>query len=272
VVGGKFGYQNLIDAVTTNFRWVWEKGVVAEPGSSDFVIGPLPLAAAALGLVALSRRAAGLFGLVALSAGLYGAFVLLYWHFEGRYFQMLIPWLYMLIAWGIVWLWDQLRGRIAPGGRRPWGLLVLPLAFAAFALTSVDALRSFLVYDTRPTSFTVAMDWLAANSTPQDVIMTRDPWELNWHSGRKAVMIPYEDLSTIKRIAQQYGVTMLQLGGPADGINVDECPAGPDLPDANYPVGSRPALGKLYCGYELPGFKRVYRNGDLVIYRVSAGP
>ena len=38
---------------------------------------------------------------------------------------------------------------------------------------------------------------------------------------------------------------------------------------ARFPTGSRPALGKLYCGYDMPGFTRVYRNGDLTIYRLA---
>jgi hypothetical protein len=115
------------------------------------------------------------------------------------------------------------------------------------------------------------MDWLSQNSTPADVVMTRDPWELNWHTGRKAVMIPFEDLETIKRVAAQYGVTMLQLGGPTDGLNIASCP--PDTgTQARFPTGSRPALGKLYCGYEMPGFTRVYQNGDLTIYRLSQSP
>jgi hypothetical protein len=64
---------------------------------------------------------------------------------------------------------------------------------------------------------------------------------------------------------------MLQLGGPADGININACPPDGEV-DGGYPTGSRPALGKLYCGYEMPGFTRVYQNGDLTIYRVTNAP
>jgi hypothetical protein len=271
VVGGKFGYQNLFDAILINFRWVWEKGVVGGIKNSEFVIGPIPLLGAVAGFAALSRRVASLFSMVLISIGIYAMFVLLYWHFEGRYFQVAIPWLYMLLAWGVVWLWDRIRALLPlrENGLLPWGVpLIVTLVFLWPAL---GELRDYLTFDTRPTSFTVAMDWLSQNSNPTDVIMTRDPWELNWYTNRKAVMIPNEDLDTIERVAKQYGVTMLQLGGPADGINIGACPADRSA-QARVPTGSRPALGKLYCGYELPGFNRVYQNGDLTIYRLVGLP
>jgi hypothetical protein len=241
---------------------------MSDVSKSDFVIGIVPLLGALVGLVTGARRAARLFGLAFFSMGLYALFVLLYWHFEGRYFQVFIPWCYLLLAAALVWLadvigtlWRGRWGRIA-------GAAALVVLAGAFAWPSLEPIKNDLTNTTRPTSFTVAMDWLVQNSTPSDVVMTRDPWELNWHSRRRAVMIPFDDLATIKEVAKRYGATMLQLGGPTDGINVANCPA-----DANakggFPTGTRPALGKLYCGYELPGFTLVYKNGDLTIYRLS---
>jgi 4-amino-4-deoxy-L-arabinose transferase-like glycosyltransferase len=268
LVGGKFGYQNLFDAIGINFSWVWIQGVMSDVSKSDFVIGIVPLLGAGIGLVTASRRAVRLFGLAFFSMGLYALFILLYWHYEGRYFQVLIPWCYLLLAGGMVWLADVVgalwRGRT---GKVAAAIALVVLA-GAFMWPSFEPIRNDLTNTTRPTSFTVAMDWLVQNSTPSDVVMTRDPWELNWHSRRRAVMIPLDDLATIKEVARRYGATMLQLGGPTDGINVANCPA-----DANakggFPTGTRPALGKLYCGYEIPGFTLVYKNGDLTIYRLS---
>ncbi len=81
-------------------------------------------------------------------------------------------------------------------------------------------------------------------------------------------MIPFEDLATIKQVAKQYGVTMLQIGGSGDSPdNFDSCPKDPNA--ARFPTGSRPALGKLYCGFDMPGFTRVYQNNDLIIYRLT---
>jgi hypothetical protein len=278
VVGGKFGYENLVDAVVRGFQSLWRDGVV-NSSSADFVIGSLPLVGALVGLAACPRRVRSLFALVGLSLGLYALFVLLYWHFEGRYFQVVVPWVYMLLAWGAFWLWDRLRefwildfgfwkstAEPDTGGQskiqNPKSNivgLVLPLLVVALLWSSVSAISGQVESDTAPTGFVTGMNWLRENSTPGDIIMTRDPWELNWHTGRKAVMIPNDDLGTIEQIARKYGVTMLQLGGPVDGIDVRRCPG---------TVGSRPALDGLYCGQERPGLKLLYRQGGLTIYRI----
>lgn len=271
IVGGKFGYQNLVDAVVTNFKWVWQKAVLSDPSQGDYVMGLLPLSGALVGIAAGPRKIWNLCGMLALSLGVYSLFVLLYWHFEGRYFQVFVPWLYLLLAWGLLWVFDRLRGwsgDLAQGVQyaqqaqqsRWWQLLVLPIALAALFWPSISAISAQVQSDTAPTGFVGDMQWLKDHSTPADVIMTRDPWELNWYTQRKAVMIPNDDLSTIESTARKYGVTMLQLGGPVDGINVRGCPGS---------VGSRPALDGLYCGQERPGFRLLYRQGGLTIYRLG---
>jgi hypothetical protein len=263
IVGGKFGYENLFGAITTNFGWVWQKGVLNSPGSGDYVFGLIPLSAAFVGLAGLTRRAANLFGMVALSLLLYSLFVLLYWHFEGRYFQVAVPWLYMLAAWGVLWVFDRLRERLSGGPGQRWGLLFLPVAITVLLWPSLSVMADQVGSDTQPTGFVRDMQWLAANSTSEDIVMTRDPWELNWYTRRKAVMIPNDDLPTIERVMRHYGVTMLQLGGPVDGVDRSACPNS---------VGIRPALDGLYCGRERPGYKLLYSDGDLTIYRVSLVP
>jgi hypothetical protein len=136
----------------------------------------------------------------------------------------------------------------------------LPVAVLALVWPSVAAIGNQIESDTAKTGFVTAMEWLRENSGPEDVVMTRDPWELNWYARRKAVMIPNDDLRTIEAVARKYGATMLQLGGPVDGIDVRRCPNA---------TGSRPALGALYCGQARPGYELVYRDGGLTIYRVT---
>jgi hypothetical protein len=269
VVGGKFGYQNLLDAFAVNLKWVWESGVLGEAGEGEYVLGILSMLGAALGVAVLSRRATGVFGMVGASIGLYVAFVLVYWHFEGRYFQVAVPWLYMLIAWGLVWLWDRVRLGVRDGSMGKAGPLVLAGGVVLMLWPHLSAISEQVSMDTRPTGFVTTMRWLAENSTPADVVMTRDPWELNWYTRRRAVMIPYEDLPTIERIARMYGVTMLQLGGPVDRVDVSQCPSPDEPAPGSFPTGSRPALDGLYCGRELPGYKLVFRQGGGTIYRLE---
>jgi hypothetical protein len=239
--------------------------VLGQQGSSDFVFGLLPLTGALVGLAASTRRVAGLFGMVGLCVLLYGLFVLTYWHYEGRYFQAAVPWLYMLLAWGLFWTWDRLRAALNDGLGRRWGLLLLPLLAAMLLWPSLDMIGQQIESDVQPTGTVRGMQWLRDHTTPQDVIMTRDPWELNWYTERPAVMIPNEDLATIEKVARQYGVTYLQL----DGIDTRQCPDDPAAPPSSLPTGNRPALGSLYCGIERPGFELVYRQGALTIYRWS---
>jgi len=98
--------------------------------------------------------------------------------------------------------------------------------------------------------------------------MTRDPWELSWYTRREAVMIPFDDMAIIERIARQYDVTMLQLGGPVDRVDANACPD--DLSSSGpFPTGSRPALGGLYCGREQPGYTLLYKQGGGTIYRLN---
>ncbi|HEY0069910.1 MAG TPA: glycosyltransferase family 39 protein, partial [Chloroflexia bacterium] len=269
VIGGKFGYETLFGAIGVNLQWVWQRGVLGEQGSSDFVFGLLPLTGALVGLAASTRRVAGLFGMVGLCVGLYGLFVLAYWHYEGRYFQVAVPWLYMLLAWGLFWAWDRLRASLNDGLARRWGLWLLPLLAVMVLWPSLDTIGKQIEADLQPTGFVTGMQWLRDHSTPQDVVMTRDPWELNWYTERRAVMIPNDDMATMEKVARQYGVTYLQLGGPVDGIDVRQCPDDPASPQSRFPTGTRPVLGSLYCGVERPGFELVYRQGGLTIYRWS---
>ncbi|HUP26996.1 MAG TPA: glycosyltransferase family 39 protein [Chloroflexia bacterium] len=268
VVGGKFGYSNLLDAIGRNFAWVWQRGVLGSPGEGDYVFGLVPLVGSMLGLAALTRRVASLFSMVGLSLGLYFLFVMLYWHFEGRYFQVAVPWLYMLLAWGLFWVWDRLRASVREHLGRRWGIALVPLAAAALMWPNVDTIMQQREQDARPTGYVATLNWLTANSSSQDVVMTRDPWEVNWHTGRRAVMIPYDDLATIESTARKYGVTMLQLGGPVDRVDEERCPAADA--EGPFPTGSRPTLGGLYCGRERPGYKLVFQNGGGTIYRLDA--
>ena len=104
----------------------------------------------------------------------------------------------------------------------------------------------------QPDPFAAAGRWLAAHTPPDAVIMARDPWELNWYSQRKVVMIPWGPLDDIRQIGRQYHVTYLWLGGPTGT--------------------ARPQLGPLYQRKPLAGMavQEVYRStGDepITIYQ-----
>ena len=54
--------------------------------------------------------------------------------------------------------------------------------------------------------------WLKANTAPGDVMMTRVPWQLNWHSDRPAVMVPYTpNRTTFFQLARYYKARYLVM-------------------------------------------------------------
>jgi hypothetical protein len=55
-----------------------------------------------------------------------------------------------------------------------------------------------------------AYEWLRANAEPGAVVMTRGPWQANWHSGLPTLMVPNTaDRQTFLRIARHYGARYL---------------------------------------------------------------
>lgn len=63
------------------------------------------------------------------------------------------------------------------------------------------------------------LDTLQAHDTREVIVMTRDPWSLNYVTGYRAVMVPNEPLDVILEAADRYGVTHILAPVPRDAIN-----------------------------------------------------
>jgi hypothetical protein len=111
-----------------------------------------------------------------------------------------------------------------------------------------------------------AYDWLHAHTQPDDVIMTRVPWQLSFETDRPSLMIPNAPLTsddpgapTIMRIARYYGADYL-------AVNMMTGPGGQ----------ASQALRPLSEGKEIMGFERVYagtpafNRRPIYIYRFPA--
>lgn len=143
----------------------------------------------------------------------YIIFMLTYWRTnEERYWVMIIPWLALLAAWMIWAGYDKL----AAIGDRRWAPLGLVLAVAAI-VTIVAGSQADIEDKVRnePRIWQqdlAAYEWLQANTPPDTVIMTRLPWQVNWHTERPAVMIPNTDnRELLLEIARYYGAKYLVL-------------------------------------------------------------
>nr|MBA3469940.1 glycosyltransferase family 39 protein [Herpetosiphonaceae bacterium] len=219
---------------------------------------------ALVGALTLRRRQARLMQLVLLSFGPYIVFLALYWHAnEERYFVPLIPFLALLAA-GALWRIHDTIASVGTDRGRPLALLVLgTLLVLALKPGWVDATNKT---STAPISNyadwqadIAAFEWLKANTPPDAVVMTRVPWQLNFHAERPAVMNPNTaDLDTLLRIAQYYQARYLLVNA-----------------QTNNKDAAAIALRDLLQGREVRNFRQVAsfdapRNRTIYIYAFPA--
>ncbi len=155
------------------------------------LLSPVGAWLAFLGVVAALRYRRRLLALLTMAFGPYTLFLVTYWHAnEERYFLMAIPWLLLLAAW-VVWAGYD---RLAAIGRRIWSPLALLLVvLALFNIVQFSwpiIAKKVRVEPELWQPDLVAYEWLRENTPPDAVVMTRNPWQLNWHAQRPSLMIP----------------------------------------------------------------------------------
>jgi hypothetical protein len=141
----------------------------------------------------------------------YTLFLVTYWHAnEERYFVMLLPWLALLAADALWRGYDRIAA-IGDGRWSPVGLALLVAVLVVVAQPSWPKIADKVQVEPLKWAPDVdAYDWLRQNSGPSDVIMTRGPWQLSWHSQRPALMVPNTgDRRVFLRLAQYYHVRYL---------------------------------------------------------------
>lgn len=164
----------------------------------------------ALGALASRRRLLTLLGAAFVP---YALFLVFYWHTnEERYWVALLPWLALLAALAL----GQGYRRIARIGDGRWSPVGLALCGVALALIIAPSWRAV---DTKireePQLYTPDLalyNWLKRETPPDAVVMTRAPWQLNWHTERPALMIPYTtDPQQLLTLARHYNAQYLAL-------------------------------------------------------------
>jgi hypothetical protein len=175
-----------------------------------FAMGAWLALLGALGALRTRRR---LFGLLLAAFGPYALFLIVYWHAdEERYFVMLLPWLALLAAYALWRGYDRVAA-IGDGRWTPVGLAMLVTALVLVIQPSwPDIARKVRVEPRLASADLDAYAWLRAHSQPDDVVMTRLPWQFNWQTERPALMVPNTtDPSVFLRIARYYNVRYLVL-------------------------------------------------------------
>jgi hypothetical protein len=160
-----------------------------------------------IGVVAALRARQRLLFLLFTAYTPYVVLLLTYWRAnEERYFLMLMPWLALLAAWTIWAGYD----RLASIRDRRWSPLALILvAVAIVGIVQPSWPRIAYKVQVEPGKWApdvAAYNWIAENTAPDAVMMTRNPWQLNWHAERPAVMIPNTaDQTLFFFLAEYYG-------------------------------------------------------------------
>jgi hypothetical protein len=244
-----YGYDHFLSVQWQQFVRMWDDV------TAGALVPRLLIPFFALGLILGASRRPGLGALLVGASVPYTLFILLYWHYEVRYFVAFVPWLLLYAASGIEWTYDALVTWFAG----MWQRALVPLAVAALLLAvAVPAARDIqnrASVNMAGNEMVRVSKWLDANTPPDAVIMTRNPWEIAWHSNRQAVMLPLGSLDDIEAVIQQYHVTVLEL----DHLN--------DIPTM------RQSLAPLYSYKPMPGITPRYDPGDnsFLIFDVAAG-
>ncbi len=164
-----------------------------------------------LGVLAALRYRRRLLSLLIAAFVPYTIFLLTYWRTnEERYFLMLMPWLALLIAW-LIWTGYDCLAHIGDRRWSPLGLLLVLVTAGAIVQHSWTPIATKVQVEPllwQPD--VIAYQWLRDNTPPDAVIMTRNPWQLNWHSQRPAVMIPNtSDPELFAQLATHYSADYL---------------------------------------------------------------
>ncbi len=173
-----------------------------------------------------------------------------------RYFLVFVPWLLLYAAVGIDWACDALADLVRRHGQRALAPLLAVALLAAVIIPDARDIRVRAETQTSGNEMVELANWLKANTSPDAVVMTRNPWEVSWHSDRRAVMLPLGSIDDVYAVMRQYGVTVLAL----DHIND--------------PSTIRQSLLPLYSYKEMPGITRRYDPGNnaYLVFSVSPPP
>jgi 4-amino-4-deoxy-L-arabinose transferase-like glycosyltransferase len=157
----------------------------------------------ALGALRSKRR---LFTLLLAAFVPYMLFLVVYWHAdEERYFVMLLPWLALLASYALWRGYDRIAA-IGDGRWTPVGLVLAIAALVAIIQPSWPIIAEKVRFE--PERYAADIDaysWLRDYALPGEVVMTRNPWQLNWNSQHPALMIPHTtNAQVLLRLARTY--------------------------------------------------------------------
>jgi hypothetical protein len=199
---GLIGWRRVGNIVLSDVRLfgasVLRLRPVIHPDPLGVLMVPAFLPALALcGIPLYARRAPVMVGLFAASVVGSVAFLCGLWHFEMRYFAMLIP-LFAVWAAG-VFAFAARAGRVAR-----WMSVAGALAVVGLSAASVVKMERVLPALSVLNSCPRALAWVVRDVGPTERLLTFDPWFAAWAADRETIMIPSGGVQAIARVARRY--------------------------------------------------------------------
>jgi 4-amino-4-deoxy-L-arabinose transferase-like glycosyltransferase len=270
-----YGFDTVFKAIGSQFTKEWNDLL-----TGDF-IAPLFWFLSGLGLLVLPRRKTSLVGLIGAVFVVYVLFINLYWHYEIRYFMAWLPWFYAFGLYGLSWIYDKMaaeqpasekeNGNSKPVTSRRKGRFAAWVIAAVFLVLWLPGVQK-IVDDgpdyTSGTGIVAVANWLKQNTPDTARVMSRNIWELSFHSQRQGIMIPNNaSLDEIKRVMHDYNVRYLELDHTNLAGNQPEW----------FVWNSRRALWPLITDYKklgpndhINGFKKIYEDQHgFVVYELN---
>jgi len=265
----EYGFDTIFKAIGNQFTKEWNDLL-----GGNF-LAPLLWLLVGLGLMVLPRRRAGLVGLIGFAFVIYLLFINIYWHYEIRYFMAWLPWCYAFGLYGLTWVYDKMAaepnspekekepGQPNKGRLAAW---VLAAVFAGLWLPGVQKIIEDGPGYTGATGIVQAANWLKQNTPGEARVMSRNIWELSFHSQRQGAMIPNNaSLDDLKRVMRDYQIRYLEL----DHTNLDDKNQ-PDDAAWNMRRSLWPLIRKeLDPNGQVAGFKKIYEDKfGFIIYEL----
>ncbi len=233
-----YGLNYIISQNLANFRFA-----ISSLFEKSELVSPFVLGSSFIGLVYwLTNRGKNIFAKTYITFfSVFFVFIILWWFFYIPYFALFVPFLSLAAVRSL----EKISQRLS---RVPAVALITLFLF----LSSYSGLK--LVAKSLPGGLhegrLITSSWIVENTASDSVIMTMDPWELNFHTRRRAVMIPLADYEAIISIMRKYNVDYLQLGKAS--------------------TWGRDDLSGLISGEsEDRRFEKVYEDKDSLIYKAS---
>jgi hypothetical protein len=263
-----YGFDTIFKATGQQFTKEWNDLL------SGGYVAPLFWVLTVLGLIVLPRRRASLVGLIGAVFVVYVLFINIYWHYEIRYFIAWLPWFYAFGLYGLSWIYDKIsenwsNERPSPArqsNKKHLAIWVIAATFLVLWLPGVQKIIEDGPGYTGATGIVQVANWLKQNTPSESRVMSRNIWELSFHSERQGVMIPNNaNLDEIKRVMRDYNVRYLEL----DHTNLDNN----GRPDWS-PWDTRPTLWPLIKkeldqNGQAGGFKKIYDDKfGFIIYEL----